>query len=38
MGIRCTGSIARHLDLATKFILWFDMYELSGHEDDDVDE
>ena len=38
MGIRRTGRSVRHLDPAAKFILWFDMYELGGHEDDDVDD
>ena len=38
MGIRHTGRSARHLDPAAKFISWFDMYELGGHENDDVDD
>ena len=38
MGIRRTGRSARHLDPITKFIPWFDMYELGGHEDDVVDD
>ena len=35
MGIRRTGRSARKLDPATKFILWFDKYELGRHDDDD---
>ena len=38
MGIRCTGRSVRQLDHTAKFILWFDMYELDGHEDVDVDD
>ena len=39
MGIRRTGRSARKLDSATKFILWFDKYELGGPDDDnDVDD
>ena len=38
MGIQCTSWSARKLDHAAKFILWFDMYELSGHDDDDIDD
>ena len=38
MGILCTGWSARKLDHTVKFIHWFDMYELGGHEDDDVDD
>ena len=38
MGIRRIGRSTRYLDLAAKFIPWFDMYELGGHEDDDVDD
>ena len=37
IGIQCTGRSARQLDPATKFIPWLNMYELSGHEDVDVD-
>ena len=36
IGIRCTGRSARQLDPAIKFIPWFDMYKLGGHEDVDV--
>ena len=35
MGRRCTGRSARKLDPATKFIPWFDKYELVGPNDDD---
>ena len=38
MGIRRTGCSARQLDPAAKFISWFDMYELGGHENVDVDD
>ena len=38
MGIWRTGRNARHLDPVAKFIPWFDMYELGGHEDDNVDD
>ena len=39
MGIRRTGRSARKLDPATKFIPWFDKYELNGPDDDnDVDD
>ena len=38
MGIRSTSLSARHLDPTAKFICWFDMYELGGHEDVDVDD
>ena len=39
MGIRHIGRSARKLDHATKFILWFDKYELGGPDDDnDVDD
>ena len=34
MGIRRTGRSARKLDLAAKFIPWFDKYELGGPDDD----
>ena len=34
MGIRCTGQSIRKLDPATKFIMWFDKYELVGPDDD----
>ena len=37
MGIRRIGHSTRHLDPAAKFIFWFDVYKLGGHEDDDVD-
>ena len=36
MGIRRTGQNARILDLAAKFIFWFDKCELDGKVDDDV--
>ena len=35
MGIWPTGWSARKLDLAAKFIPWFDKYELIGPDDDD---
>ena len=35
MGIRRTGQSARKLDLAAKFILWFDKYEFGGPDDDE---
>ena len=39
MGIRHTGRSARKLDLATKFIPWFDKCELGGPTDNhDVDD
>ena len=37
MGIRRTSRSARHLDPTAKFIIWFDMYELSEHDNNDVD-
>ena len=37
MGIRRTGRSVRHLDPAAKFIPWFDIYELGGHENDEID-
>ena len=38
MGIRSNGRSARKLNLIAKFILWYDMYELDGHDNDDVDD
>ena len=38
MGIRCTGRNAKKLNPIAKFILWYDMYELDGHNNDDVDD
>ena len=38
MSIRRIGRSARKLDLVAKFILWFDKYELGGHDNDDVDD
>ena len=35
IGIRRTGRSVRKLDPATKFIPWFDKYELVGPNDDD---
>ena len=37
MGIWRTSRSVRKLDPAAKFILWFHMYELDGHDDDDDD-
>ena len=37
MGIRRTGWSIRKLDPATKFIPWYDKYELGGDDDDNVD-
>ena len=37
MGIRHTGCSTRHLDPIAKFIPWFDIYELGGHENDEID-
>ena len=37
LGIQCINRRARHLYLDAKFILWFDTYELGGHDDiDDI--
>ena len=38
MSIRRTGRSVRKLDPATKFISWFDKYELGGPDDDDDDD
>ena len=38
MDIRHTGHSARHLDPTAKFFPWFDIYELGGHENVDVDD
>ena len=38
MGIRRTSRSARKLNPAAKFILWYDMYELGGHDNDDVND
>ena len=38
MGIQHISQNIRKLDLVAKVILWFDKYELGGHDDDDVDD
>ena len=37
MGIQQNGWNAKKLNHATKFIQWYDMYELGGHDYHDVD-
>ena len=38
MGIRRIGRNARKLNHTSKFILWYDMYELTGYDNHDVDD
>ena len=38
MGIRRTGRSARRLELAARFVPWYEEYELGGQSDDNLDD